>query len=51
MKDTEEKEEQKQKANGEQSTHEQQKSTEDSNWAENQQVDEEGAEIEPDDVK
>jgi hypothetical protein len=51
MKDFEEKDEQAQKDASEQSTDQQNKGTEETNWAENQQVDEEGAEISPDDVK
>jgi hypothetical protein len=51
MKNIEEKDEQTKGNSSEQSTDQQNKAAEETNWAENQQVDEEGAEIAPEDVK
>ena len=51
MKDFEEKDEQVQKDGSEQSTDQQNKTAKETNWSENQQIDEEGTEIAPEDVK
>lgn len=50
MKDPEEKDNQAQSANGE-AAEEQSNSTQNTNWNEHQQIDEEGNEITPEDVK
>jgi hypothetical protein len=51
MTNSEEKDQQAQQNTTETSKHQSNESAQESNWAENQQVDEEGAEISPDDVK